>query len=379
MNRKLPYDQMLIFVVLLLLSFGLLMVFSASPIISRDLYGNVTGVFWRQLIAAAVGMFLFLSLMRIDHRIYAKSWIAWGVAAASAGLLIIPQLMTSGPAARWIRIGPAQFQPSEAAKIAAIVFIAYHLSGRKNDLASFSKDILPPLLVVGGLVGLVLLGSDLGTAACIAAVAGILLYLGGLRYRHAFVLLIAGSAALAALIVTQPYRQDRIRTFLTGQEDPLGADYQINQSLIAVGSGGVDGVGIAEGKQKLRFLPEAHTDFIFAIVGEELGFIGCIALLVLFVLFLWRGTVIALRADTAFGRTLGLGIVSMVILQALINMSVVVQLLPTKGIPLPFISVGGSSLMVTLAASGILLNISRHQQALKAVASPRRGWARSTS
>ena len=339
MRRKLPYDLPLITVVLLLLGFGLVMVFSSSAIVSQDRYGSPSGILFRQMIAAMLGLLALLAAMKIPYRVYANSWVVISLVALSAIMLVVPHFMPGDGAARWIRIGPAQFQPSELAKLTAILFAAYHLARPKTDISSFSRGILPTVGVATLLMTLVLAGRDLGTAACIGLIVGLLLLLAGLRYRHLACLGAGGLAVFALMIAIEPYRWRRILEFVNPGSDPLGAGYQINQSLIALGSGGLTGVGLANSTQKLYFLPEAHTDFIFAVIGEELGLLGCVALITLFGLFLWRGLGIAMRADSPLGTYLGIGIVTMVVVQALINMSVVVTLLPTKGIPLPFISV----------------------------------------
>ncbi|MEE8584794.1 MAG: putative lipid II flippase FtsW [Acidobacteriota bacterium] len=360
MNRKIPYDQTLILVVLSLVGFGLVMVFSASATVSQDLYGSPSSIFLRQMLATLLGLLGLLAAMKIDYQSFSNRYVIYPLLALAVGLLVLPHLMSDGEVARWIRVGPMQFQPSEFAKLAAILFSAYYLSRSKTDLGSFSRGVLPSLGVTVLLAALVLAGRDLGTAACIALVFGLMLFLAGLPYRHIPILALGGAAAFGALVLAEPYRMQRIINYLNPGSDPSGAGYQIRQSLIALGSGGLGGMGLADSKQKLYFLPEPHTDFIFAVIGEELGLMGCLFLIGLFALFLWRGLSIALKADSRFGTYLGIGIVAMVVLQALINMSVVVQLLPTKGIPLPFISVGGSSMMVMLTACGILLNISKH-------------------
>ena len=355
-----PYDQTLILVVLSLVGFGLVMVFSASAAVSQDLYGSPSSIFFRQMIATLLGLLGLLAAMKFNYQHFANRYLIYSLLVLAVGLLLLPHLMSGDGVARWIRIGPLQFQPSEFAKLVAIIFSAYYLSRSETDLGSFSRGVLPSLGVTVLLIALVLAGRDLGTAACIALVFGLMLFLAGLPYRHIPILVLGGAAAFGVLVLAEPYRIERIINYFNPGSDPNGAGYQIRQSLIALGSGGVGGTGLADSKQKLYFLPEPHTDFIFAVIGEELGLLGCLFLIGLFVLFLWRGLSIALKADSRFGTYLGIGIVAMVVLQALINMSVVVQLLPTKGIPLPFISVGGSSMMVMLTACGILLNISKH-------------------
>jgi len=361
MNREIPYDRGLIMTVLALLGFGLIMVFSASTVVSAEVYGSQTSIFTRQLLFVVIGLVGLMVSMKIDYHFYEQGRVIYPLLLVSLALLIYLLVApASGGVQRWIRIGPANFQPSELAKLAVILFTAFYLVTRKEDFHSFKRGLLPYLVVVGAIVLLVLLEPDLGTAASIAFTAIVLLFLGGLRYRYLLGLFLAAIPALYFLVVRVPYRLDRWLAFLYPERDPYGIGYQIRQSLISVGSGGWSGLGYAQGKQKLSFLPEPHTDFIFAVVGEELGLLGCFTVVVLFGLFFWRAARISVRAESPFGTYLGLGIACMIILQAFVNMSMVVSLLPTKGLPLPFVSVGGSSMIMTMTAVGILLNISSH-------------------
>ena len=361
MNREIPYDRGLIMTVLALLGFGLIMVFSASTVVSAEVYGSQTSIFTRQLLFVVIGLVGLMVSMKVDYHFYEQGRVIYPLLLVSLALLIYLLVApASGGVQRWIRIGPANFQPSELAKLAVILFTAFYLVTRKEDFHSFKRGLLPYLVVVGAIVLLVLLEPDLGTAASIAFTAIVLLFLGGLRYRYLLGLFLAAIPALYFLVVRVPYRLDRWLAFLYPERDPYGIGYQIRQSLISVGSGGWSGLGYAQGKQKLSFLPEPHTDFIFAVVGEELGLLGCFTVVVLFGLFFWRAARISVRAESPFGTYLGLGIACMIILQAFVNMSMVVSLLPTKGLPLPFVSVGGSSMIMTMTAVGILLNISSH-------------------
>jgi len=361
MNREIPYDRGLIMTVLALLGFGLIMVFSASTVVSAEVYGSQTSIFTRQLLFVVIGLVGLMVSMKIDYHIYEQGRVIYALLLLSLALLLYLLVAPeSSGVQRWIRIGPINFQPSELAKLAVILFTAFYLVTRKEDFHSFKRGLLPYLVVVGAIVLLVLLEPDLGTAASIAFTAIVLLFLGGLRYRYLLGLFLAAIPALYFLVVRVPYRLDRWLAFLYPERDPYGIGYQIRQSLISVGSGGWSGLGYAEGKQKLSFLPEPHTDFIFAVVGEELGLLGCFTVVVLFGLFFWRAARISVRAESPFGTYLGLGIACMIILQAFVNMSMVVSLLPTKGLPLPFVSVGGSSMIMTMIAVGILLNISSH-------------------
>ena len=361
MNRETPYDRGLIMTVLALLGFGLIMVFSASTVVSAELYGSQTSIFTRQLLFVLIGLVGLMVSMNIDYHFYQKGAVIYSLLLLSLALLLYLLVAPeSGGVQRWIRLGPANFQPSELAKLAVILLTSFYLVTRKEEFHSFRRGLLPYLAVVGAIVLLVLLEPDLGTAASIALTALFLLFLGGLRYRYLLGRVLAAVPVLYFLVVRVPYRLDRFLAFLYPDRDPYGMGYQIRQSLIAVGSGGWSGLGYAQGKQKLSFLPEPHTDFIFAVVGEELGLLGCCTVVVLFGLFFWRAARISVRADSPFGTYLGLGIACMVILQAFVNMSMVVSLLPTKGLPLPFVSVGGSSMIMTMTAVGILLNISSH-------------------
>jgi len=359
MNRKIPYDRGLIVIVLALLGFGLIMVFSASTVVSAELYGSQTSIFTRQLLFVVIGLAGLMVGMKIDYHFYERRTVIYSLLMVSLALLVfLLSAPGSGGVQRWIRVGPANFQPSELAKLAVILFTSFYLVTRKEQFQGSKRGLLPYLALVGSIVLLVLIEPDLGTAASIALTAVFLLFLGGLRYRYLLGLILAAIPALYFLVVRIPYRLDRFLAYLDPERDPYGIGYQIRQSLIAVGSGGWSGLGYAEGKQKLYFLPEPHTDFIYAVVGEELGLLGCLTVVVLFGLFFWRAARISVRAESPFGTYLGLGIACMIILQAFVNMSMVLSLLPTKGLPLPFISVGGSSMIMTMTAVGILLNIS---------------------
>jgi cell division protein FtsW len=314
------------------------MVFSASTVVSAELYGSQTSIFTRQLLFVLLGLVGLMVSMKIDYHFYEQRTVIYSLLILSLALLgFLFWAPGSGGVQRWIRVGPANFQPSELAKLAVILFTSFYLVTRKEEFHNFKRGLLPYLAVVGSIVGLVLL-----------------------RYRYLLGMILAGIPALYFLVVRVPYRLDRFLAYLYPERDPYGIGYQIRQSLISVGSGGWSGLGYAEGKQKLFFLPEPHTDFIFAVVGEELGLLGCFAVVVLFGLFFWRAARISVRAQSPFGTYLGLGIACMIILQAFVNMSMVVSLLPTKGLPLPFVSVGGSSMIMTMTAVGILLNISSH-------------------
>jgi cell division protein FtsW len=297
--------------------------------------------------------------MKLDYHWYANRWVLGLLLIASVMLLIGALLSPKiNNVHRWLVLGPFRAQPSELAKLVMVLFTASFVASRKDALNEGKRALLFYFLVLGTILGLVFAEPDLGTTACIAFTSILLLYLAGLRYRYILLILVGAAVSFCLMIFRFPYQLERILAFLNPEKDPLGINYQINHSLIAFGSGGWTGLGLGQGEQKLGYLPETHTDFIFAIVGEEAGLLGAACVLTLFLLLFRRGVKVSLRANSSLGTFLGLGIVGMIVIQALVNMSVVVSLLPTKGIPLPFISVGGSSLLATLAGIGILLNIS---------------------
>jgi cell division protein FtsW len=318
----------------------------------------------RQLVWAVLGLGVLGAAMHVDYRRYRSETVVWAVVAA-VGVLLVAVLFSTpiNGARRWFGIGTLGVQPAELAKLAVILFGAWTLERLMHRKGDAQYALLPIAIVVGGLTTLVLLQPDYGTAVLLLLVSGVLIYAAGLPYRHLFVATAVIVPVLALVAVTAPYRVRRLLAFLDPAADPLGANFQLSQSLIAVGSGGMTGMGLMDGVQKLFYLPEPHTDFIFAVIGEELGLVGAAAVLVCFVIIAWRGLRIAVRAEDPFGAFLALGITTMIAAQAFINMSVVLGLLPTKGIPLPLVSSGGSSLLVTMLGLGVLLNVSQHQTA----------------
>ena len=359
MARRAAYDHVILLALLVLVGFGLVMAFSASGMVSLERYGVSTRIFQRQLISVGIGLVVFWITAHWDYRRYATPAFIYPALAVTLILLVLALVLPTGQdVRRWIQVGPTRFQPSELAKLGVVVFVAYYLTRYRSSLQSFAL-LMPLLGIVGVVLALIVVEPDLGTAFVIGLTVAALLFLGGVRL--AYLLGLAGICVplFLFLILSASYRKDRILAFLNPEVDPSGIGYQIRQSLIAVGSGGWTGLGLTQSKQKLHFLPEAHTDFVFAVLGEELGLLGSLVMVALFVLLFWRGVRIAFRADTGFGSLLAMGIVCMVVLQGMINMCVVVSLLPTKGIPLPFVSVGGSSMLAMMAGVGILLNISR--------------------
>ena len=352
--------------------FGAVMILSASAVTAEQQYGHSYIFLLRQAAWLLLGLGGMFVLMRTDYRKLREPAVIYPVVCVVLLMLVgVFFLDKSHATHRWIKFGPVNIQPSELAKLAVILYLAWFLDLKRRSKAQmeFCKDdfvqtILPaagPILIC---VVLVLLQPDLGTAIDIVLVATAILYVAGLSWKWVATGAAAAIPVLYLLITQVSYRQARLMAFLHPDSDPQGAGFQLLQSLIAVGSGGFTGVGLMESKQKLFYLPEAHTDFIYAVICEELGFIGAMIVIVLFVVYGWRGMRAAFSAPDGFGKLLALGITAMVLSQALINFAVVLGMVPTKGIPLPFISYGGSSLLVMLLATGVLLNIS--QQAAEA-------------
>ncbi|HEV3468160.1 MAG TPA: putative lipid II flippase FtsW [Pyrinomonadaceae bacterium] len=365
MARKLQADEWLFASVVALALFGVIMVYSASAVVASAENQSQYHYVARQGAWTLVGLAALLAGMRLDYRVLKGAGVAYGLLALTVVLLVaVFAFPPINGARRWIRLaGFFSMQPSELAKPALAVFLARFLERRAGDEANFWRTFLPSVLVTGLLAGLVVAEPDLGTAMMLVVVCVTMLFTAGARLRHMALAAAPAFVALAGLLAFVPWRLKRLVTFLDPWADPQGAGYQVVQSLLAVGSGGVHGLGFTEGRQKMFFLPFAHSDFIFAVVGEELGLLGGLGVVALFALFLWRGMRAALRAPDRFGMLLGVGVVTGVVAQALFNMSVVLSLVPTKGIPLPFISYGGSSLVPTLFAVGVLLNISQQGSA----------------
>jgi cell division protein FtsW len=365
--RRLENDRWLFGVTLVLCLLGTVMIFSASAVTAEHQYGRSYIFLLRQAAWLIIGLGGMFALMRTDYRKLREHTVVFPTVCVVLIMLVGAFFLDRSHAThRWIRFGPIGIQPSELAKLAVILYLAWFLDLKRRRSVAMKfckKDFLETILPAAGpvflCVGLVLLQPDLGTSVDILIVATAVLFIAGLSWKW-----IAAGAAVAVpvlylLITHVSYRQARLMAFLDPSSDPQGAGFQLLQSLIAVGSGGFTGVGLMESKQKLFYLPEAHTDFIYAVICEELGFIGAILVIGLFAVYGWRGMRAAFSAPDSFGRLLALGITTMVLSQALINFAVVLGMMPTKGIPLPFISYGGSSLLAMLLATGVLLNISQ--------------------
>ncbi|MHB8542351.1 MAG: putative lipid II flippase FtsW [Candidatus Acidiferrales bacterium] len=369
MPRSLQPDRKLFGVTLALCFIGVVMVFSASAVTAKEMYGNGYVFLERQIVWLAVGLFGMVRLMNFDYRKLREPRVIYsGLAAILLMLIGVLFLDRSHATHRWIHAGPLSLQPSEFAKLVVILYLAWFLELRLRPggfgVNNFKHTLLPALGPVLFILALILREPDMGTSCMIFLIALVLLYEAGMSMKYVGGAAIASLPAVYLLIIHAHYRYERMLAFFSPGSDPQGRGFQLMQSLIAVGSGGLTGVGLMESKQKLFYLPEAHTDFIYAVLCEELGYIGGVTVLVLFGIYAWRGFRAAFRAPDAFGRLLALGITTLVVGQALVNLSVVLGLMPTKGIPLPFISYGGSSLLVMLLATGVLLNISQHAEAL---------------
>ncbi len=363
-RKRANADGLLLGVTLLLAFMGLVMVFSASAVMAGNRFHDSLFFLKRQMAWLALGFLVLHIVSRLDYTVWRK--LALPILAVTAVLLIlvlIPSLglMIKG-ARRWLPLGPISVQPAEIVKLATIFYLAAFLAKGQDRIREFTSGLIPPLIVVGLLGGLILLQPDLGTAALIGLVTFVLLFLGGARISHLAGLVLVMVPLAAALVLRSSYRRQRLMTFLDPWEDPSAAGFQVTQSFLAFGNGGLFGVGLGEGKQKLFFLPEAHTDFVLALVGEELGLVGTATLMALFGVLVFKGFQIAGRAREPFGRYLAMGITLLIAFQVLFNAGVATGLLPTKGLTLPFVSYGGSSVVMSLLGVGILLNISRDRQ-----------------
>jgi cell division protein FtsW len=347
-------DRVLVGVVLMLLAFGVVMVFSSGAVFAAKKYGDSMYFLKRELIYALIGLLAMTLSLRTDYSVYRR--LAYPLLAVSilSLLLVLKMGSRAGGAIRWFRLGPLSFQPAELAKLALAVYLATLLARQAEKVRVFSVGFLPPLLVTGAMMGLLLKQPDLGTAVIFGLVALGLLFIAGTRTSYLILALLVAAPAGWKFIVSTPFRMRRMLAFLDPWAFRRDVGYQITESLISVGSGGVTGMGLGDGRQKLFFLPEAHTDFILSIVGEELGLMGILFVIGAFGVLVWRGLRTALRSRCY----LAYGITAMFGLQALVNIGVVLGSLPTKGLPLPFISYGGSSLVVSLFMAGILGNIS---------------------
>jgi cell division protein FtsW len=363
MPRKSLPDLWLVLPVIVLVVLGIVMIYSASAFVAVREHRPQYYFLLRQLVWTVIGGAALAVAYRIDYRAYRR----WALPAAGAVLLLLVVVLVppfghvKSGVRRWIGLGPVDFQPSELAKLGLMIYLAAVLAAKREKFVRDGwKGILPELAVVGGALALILIEPDLGTTITLAASLVALLFVGGLRVKNLLVLGVVGAFGVAVSLVRNPYQWQRIRTFFDPWSVAQSSGYQTIQGFLALGRGGLIGTGAAGSRQKLFFLPAPHTDYILAVIGEELGFLGMVLVVALFGAILWRGMRIALRAPDLFGTYLAFGLTFCLFLQAVINIMVVAGLLPTKGLTLPFLSYGGTSLVASLAAIGILLNISRH-------------------
>ena len=362
MARKLKFDRVLFTATLLLVLASIVMVYSASAILAEDRFNQANMFLNRQALWAVLGTALLALVMRVDYRTYKNDAFVWSLIGL-VGVMLVAVLFGRpvNGTRRWFGIGGLGIQPSELAKVACIFFTALILQRRMHRIDEISYALLPIGIVVGTMSALIILEPDFGTAMSLLAIAGVMIFAAGLNYKYFAGAALALVPLLYIVLISAPYRRRRLFAFWDPWADPLGDGFQIIQSLIAVGTGGVFGKGIMAGVQKLFYLPEPHTDFIYAVIGEELGLLGASAVLVCFCVIAWRGLRIALRAEDSFGSLVALGLTTMIAVQAFVNMSVVLGLMPTKGIPMPLVSAGGSSLLISMLGVGVLLNISQHE------------------
>lgn len=362
-EKKSP-DLWLFIVVILLIAIGLCMVFSSSYIMAYKWYEDSYYFLKKQLIYAIIALIAFFFAIYTDYHYYKKFTLPiLIVSIALLSMVYFPGIgRTAGGASRWVRFGFFSFQPSEIAKFALILYIAESLTRKQTkDIETFVRGVLPPLIIMFVMFLLILNEPDFSTSIIILGISFIMLFIGGTRVIQLYALIVAAIPLGILILSREEYRKSRLLSFLNPWKDPLDSGFHIIQSLLALGSGGIFGIGLAESKQKYFYLPDQHTDFIFSIIGEELGFIGTVVIIVLFIILLWRGFRIALDTSDPFGTLLAAGITSMIVFQSIINIGVVTKMVPTTGITLPFISYGGTSLIINMFCVGILLNISRYK------------------
>jgi cell division protein FtsW len=363
MAKRVSVDRWMFTVITILVFVGLVMIFSASAVMAKERFGSAYEFLLKQLVWAVVGFIAMIVAMKVDYKRLQHPALVFSFLGCTSLLLVSVFFLDRAHGThRWFHLGPISLQPSELAKPALILFLAFFLENKTRDIDDWRNTLLPAVAPTMVFLGLIVFQPDLGTAIACAGITACILFVAGIRLRYFGYAAAAALLPLYFLIFHVAYRRDRILAFLNPYADPKGFGFHIIQSLIAVATGGVTGLGLMEGKQKLFYLPEPHTDFIFAVTAEELGLVGALAVIILFAIFLWRGARAALRTQDNFGRFLAVGITSMIVLQAFINISVVLGLMPTKGIPLPFVSYGGSSLFVTLMCVGVLLNITKQAE-----------------
>ena len=361
--RRMGYDRVLFAVVIILMALGIVLVYSASIVSAQQNFGEAQHYLKRQSIYAVLTLTVMGVFMNVHYMFWARV-AKWVLGAAILGLImvLIPGLSTVAKgAARWISLGPIRIQPSEVVKLAWLIFLAFFVALRKGNLHNFRESWTVPLVCMSVIGVLLMAQPDFGSTVICAGMMVLTLWVGGARWLHMGFLMCTGAGLAVLAVLAEPYRMKRIMAFLDSSQDQLNVSYHIRQALISFGSGSWQGLGLGESRQKLFYLPEAHTDFVFSILGEELGFIGVVVVVGLYLIFFWRGMLAARRSKTLFGAVLAFALTAEIGFQALTNMAVTMALLPTKGLTLPFISFGGSSMVTLGLAVGILLNVSRNQ------------------
>lgn len=360
MIRRKP-DYWLILITFLLLGFGLVMVFSTSYYIGLTKFNDTYYYFRKQLTFAGIGLLLFFIISNLSYSFYRRHV---AIILLACFLLLISVLLfadTINGAKRWIDIGITSFQPSEFVKLGIIIYTASIMIKKQPVMDQFKRSIIPPLIIIGLICLLLVFEPHYSAVVIIFFTSFVIIFCAGAKIKHLFLVALAGLPILAAILFLADYRIDRLESVFNPWKDQNDTGYQLLQSLFAIGPGGLTGNGLGNSIQKLAYLPEAHTDFIFSIIGEELGFIGGSTVIILFILLIIRGIIISIQAPDLFGTLLGIGIVSLIAIETIFNLGVVTGLLPVTGVPLPFISYGGSALLIKCVEVGILLNISRYR------------------
>lgn len=358
------YDFKLLFPVLFLVGIGIVMVYSSSSALALKKYGSDYYFLKKQAIYALAGVAALVMCRHFPYR-YLRL-MAYPLMGISLAFLLAIQFSgmgyTAGGATRWLRLGGFTFQPSELARFAMVIYLAYSMNRKADKISDFFVGFLPHVLVLCLFTALIFLQPDFGSVAIMFAITWVMLFVGGVRFTHLFSVFLLILPAAYFVLATAEYRLKRLMSFANPWDYPSAEGYQIIHSLMAFGTGGLWGTGIGKGYQKLFYLPEPHTDFVFSVIGEELGLLGVLLILVLYCLILWRGLIIANRSQDSFAAFLAMGLTVAITLQVCVNMGVTLALLPTKGLTLPFLSYGGSSLLVNMAAIGVLMNISANGQ-----------------
>src|SRR6202790_2015595 len=363
MAKRVSVDRWMFTVTTILVFVGLVMIFSASAVMAKERYGSAYEFLLKQLLWAVAGFAVMVVATKVDYKRLQHPALVFLLLGFTTLLLISVFFLDRAHGThRWFHVGPISLQPSELAKPALILFLAWFLENKTNAMDDWRNTLIPAVVPTVAFLGLIVFQPDLGTAIACAGITACVLFVAGVRLRYFGYAFAGALLPVFFLVFHVSYRKDRILAFLNPYADPKGFGFHIIQSLIAVATGGVTGIGLMEGKQKLFYLPEPHTDFIFAVTAEEVGLLGALVIVLFFAVFLWRGIRTALRTQDMFGRFLAVGITSMIVVQAFINIGVVLGMMPTKGIPLPLVSYGGSSLLVTLACIGVLLTISKQAE-----------------